>query len=82
MLQLYSKNHCPQCDKAKSLLNQKNIKFKEIKIDEDTSARQFLIDAGHKSVPQIYKDSQLFVDGGYNGLVKLSDSEFKQLLES
>lgn len=82
MLFIYSKNHCPQCDKAKSLLDQKNIKFQEIKIDEDTNARQFLINAGHRSVPQIYKDSQLLVEGGYNGLVKLSDSDLKQLLES
>lgn len=81
MLLIYSKNHCPQCDKAKSLLNQKNIKYEEIKIDEDTNARQFLINAGHKSVPQIYKGAQLLVEGGYNGLAKLSDSDFKQLLE-
>ena len=82
MLQIYSKSHCPQCDKAKVLLNQKNIAYEEIKIDEDLTARQFLIAAGHRAVPQIYKDSRIFVEGGYSGLVKLSDEEFKQRLES
>lgn len=80
MLTVYSKSHCPQCDKAKALLNQKNINFTEIKIDEDTTARQYLINAGHRAVPQIYKGSSLFVEGGYNGLVKLGDDELKQRL--
>ena len=80
MLTVYSKNHCPMCDKAKAFLYQKGVEFSEIKIDEDTTARQYLIDAGHRAVPQIYKGSELFVEGGYNGLVKLDDTELKQRL--
>jgi glutaredoxin 2 len=35
MITVYSKNHCPFCDKAKSLLKLKGIDYTEIKIDED-----------------------------------------------
>ena len=83
MLIVYSKNHCPFCDKAKHLLKTKNIAYKEIKIDEDLDAREWLIAQGHRTAPQIYKGEELFVEGGYQGLVKLSDEElFNKLGES
>jgi len=82
MLTVYSKNHCPFCDQAKALLNKKNIAFEEVKIDENPDARQFVMEAGHRTVPQIYKADKVFVEGGYNGLAKLSDDELKQRLES
>ena len=75
MLTVYSKNNCPFCDKAKHLLKNKNIAFKEVKIDEVPDARDWLIKQGHRSAPQIYNGDELFVEGGYQGLVKLSDEE-------
>lgn len=81
MLTVYSKNHCPFCDQAKALLNKKNIPFNEVKIDENTEARQFIVEAGHRTVPQIYRGDQLFVEGGYTGLAKLTDEDIKQRLE-
>ncbi len=82
MLTVYSKNHCPFCDQAKALLNKKNIPFNEVKIDENTDARQFIVESGHRTVPQIYKGTELFVEGGYTGLAKLTDQEIKQRLEN
>ena len=75
MLTVYSKNNCPFCDKAKHLLKTKNIAYKEVKIDEDPVARDFLIGEGHRSAPQIYQGGKLFVEGGYQGLARLSDEE-------
>lgn len=77
MLTVYSKNHCPFCDKAKALLELKGVPFEVIKIDEDAEARDFVLGEGHRSVPQIYKDGKLFVEGGFQGLQKLSDEELK-----
>ena len=34
MLTVYSKNHCPFCDKAVALLKMKNVDHTVIKIDE------------------------------------------------
>lgn len=80
MLTVYSKNHCPFCDKAKHLLTQKNIPFTVVNIDEDRDAREWLIDQGHRTAPQLYLDDKLFVEGGYQGLAKLSDDEIQQRL--
>ena len=75
MLTVYSKNNCPFCEKAKHLLTTKGIEFKTVMIDEVPDAREWLIGQGHRSAPQIYLGDELFVEGGYQGLVKLSDEE-------
>lgn len=80
MLTVYSKKHCPFCDQAKALLTRKNIEFQEVRIDEDSSAKEFIVNEGHRTVPQIYKGSKLFVEGGYTGLSRMSDDEIKQRL--
>ena len=77
MLTVYSKNHCAFCDRATALLESKGVEFQVIKIDEDADAREFVLGEGHRSVPQIYKDGKLFVEGGFQGLQKLSDQELK-----
>ena len=83
MLTVYSKNNCPFCEKAKHLLTTKGIEFKTVMIDEDLEAREWLIGQGHRSAPQIYLGDELFVEGGYQGLVKLSDEElFNKLGDS
>jgi len=82
MLTIYSKDHCPFCDRAKNLLALKGIEFTEVRIDLDSEAKQFIVSEGHRTVPQVYKDGKLFVSGGYNGLARLDESVFKQLKEN
>ena len=80
MLTVYSKNNCPFCVQAKNLLTLKGIKFEELKIDENESARNFLLAEKHRTVPQLYKDGKLLVEGGFQGLSKQPE-EFFQLLK-
>jgi len=80
MLKVYSKNNCPQCEQVKHLLTTKGITYKEIKIDEDQEAREWLIAQGHRTAPQLYLGESLLVDGGYQGLAKLSDQELRARL--
>lgn len=82
ILTVYSKENCPFCDRAKNLLTLKGISYTEVRIDQDPEAKQFIVSEGHRTVPQIYQNGKLFVSGGYNGLVKLSDQNFKLLKES
>ena len=77
MLTVYSKAHCPFCDQAKALLKNKDIPFTEVRIDESDEARQFILEAGHRTVPQIYKDGKVFVEGGFQGLRKLTEDQLK-----
>jgi len=80
MLTVYSKNNCSFCTQAKNLLTKKNIAFEEIKIDEVPEAREFILTQGHRTVPQIYQGTNLFVEGGFQGLSKLTEDEIKAKL--
>lgn len=82
MLTVYSKNNCPFCVQAKNLLTLKNVPFNEIKIDENQTAKEFILSEGHRTVPQIYKGSKLFVEGGYQGLSKLTEDQLKEKLNA
>ena len=79
MLTIYSKNNCAFCGHTKTLLTNKNVQFEEINIEHDPVAKEFILSQGHRTVPQIYKNGELFVEGGYQGLAKLSDEQFDQL---
>ena len=80
MITVYSKNNCPLCVQAKSLLELKGVEFEEVKIDEDIEAREFVVGKGHRTVPQIYQDGKLLVEGGFQGLKK-QDKTFWESLQ-
>jgi glutaredoxin len=64
---VWSKYHCSNCDQAKALLGQHNIKFEERKIG-DGYTREELLEAipTARSVPQIVIDDNVI--GGINEL--------------
>ena len=62
MVTVYSKNNCPYCVQAKNLLQLKGIEYEEVKIDESTEAREFIVGEGHRTVPQIYKDGKFYMN--------------------
>ena len=68
MLTLYTKNNCGYCLQAKALLKNNDIPYEEVNIDSDEDAKNFVINEGHRTMPQIYREGALFVDGGYQGL--------------
>lgn len=80
MLTVYSKTHCPYCDQAKAFLTNKGVAFDVINIEEDTDAREFILGEGHRTVPQLYVGERLFVEGGWQGLSKLTDEQIKERL--
>lgn len=79
MITVYSKKYCPYCDQAKALLTLKGKEFTEVKIDEDAQAREFVLGQGHRTVPQIYRDGQLLVEGGFQGLRSLTEDRWAEL---
>jgi glutaredoxin len=78
MLTVYSKNNCPFCDKAKHYLKTNGFVYEEIKIDEDLEAREWLINEGHRTAPQIYNNGRLLVEGGYQGLARLNAEQIQE----
>lgn len=75
MLTIYSKNNCPFCVMAKNYLQSKNINFLEINIEHDQEAREFIQAQGLRTVPQIFMDGKIFVEGGWSGLSKMTADE-------
>ena len=61
---VWSKYHCPYCDQAKALLNQKGIPFEERKIG-DGWTKEELLEAvpTARTVPQIILEGKLI--GGF-----------------
>lgn len=55
---VYSKANCPACVKLKNELTLKAVEFEEVRVDLDPAQRQFLLDNGHRSVPQAYVDGK------------------------
>ena len=72
MITVYSKNNCPFCDRAKALLENKGVDYKVVNIEDEPDAREFLVDQGLRSVPQIFNDGVLLA-GGYQGLAGKPD---------
>jgi glutaredoxin len=68
-VEIYTKNNCIWCDRAKLLLDSKDIEFKEIDLSDDQKREKFYISIGEnvKTVPQIYIDDLRI--GGYQDLV-------------
>lgn len=75
MLTVYSKTVCPYCVNAKNWLKMKNIPFTEINVEDDAQAREHMQQLGLRTVPQIFIGDKLFVEGGYSGLIKLTDDD-------
>jgi glutaredoxin 3 len=82
MITVYSKTHCPHCVNAKNYLQSRNINYHEVNIEEDTEAREFILEQGHRTVPQIYQGDRLLVEGGWQGLSKLSTEEILRRMQA
>ena len=61
---------------GKALLSNHGYQYTEINIEEDSDAMDFILSHGHRTMPQFYKNDEIFVEGGYSGLKKfLEESE-------
>ncbi len=67
---VYSKDHCPYCDKAKDLLKEKGVTFREIRVDYDASQLKIMVEkSGRRTVPQIFINDESI--GGFDDLAAL-----------
>lgn len=66
-VQVYSKQQCPYCVKAKSLLTKKGVAFEEIDVENDDAKRAWLVETtGQRTVPQVFVDGRPL--GGFTDL--------------
>ncbi len=56
---VYSTTYCGFCQRAKQLLDRKNIPYTEIDVTNDTALREKMeADSGRRTVPQIFIDGK------------------------
>lgn len=68
-VKIYSTNTCPYCVRAKAWLNENDISYNEIMLDNQDAIAQYQQDCpGKKTVPQILVNGELI--GGHDELME------------
>ena len=81
VVEIYTKNFCPFCWRAKALLDQKGVEYKEIAVDWGGEDKQQMVQRanGRTTVPQIFIGEKHI--GGCDDLVALDrDGKLDMLL--
>lgn len=70
-VEVYSKQQCPFCDRAKSLLQSKGVSYIEIDItDDEAHTLEMMRRSQQRTVPQIFIDNESI--GGFDQLARLN----------
>ena len=71
-IKMYKKNPCPYCDRAKSLLDEKGLKYEVVDLTNNIAELEALkAKTGWKTVPMIFINNELI--GGYTDLKNLDE---------
>jgi glutaredoxin 3 len=78
---MYVSDWCPYCQRAKSLLKQKQLVFNEINVEEDVKSREeMMARSSRRTVPQIFIGDKHV--GGFDELYALDRSgELDRLIQ-
>lgn len=73
-IEIYTKNICVFCDRAKSFFQSKNLSYLEYNIDENTEELKTMLKRsnGQKKFPQIFIDN--YHVGGFDKLIELQNN--------
>jgi len=70
---IYTTPYCPYCVRAKSLLKQRGIPYREIDVSADDNLRERMVaQSGRRTVPQIFIGGNPI--GGFTELAALENS--------
>lgn len=72
-VKIYLTAWCPYCQRAKALLDLREIPYEEIDVDGDQATRKWLLETtGQRTVPQVFIGAESI--GGYTELAALDRS--------
>ena len=70
-VEIYSKDWCPYCSKAKSLLQSKGVEYKEIDVTNNEQQENEMVERSmRRTVPQIFINDESI--GGYDDIAQLN----------
>ena len=72
---VYTMDHCPYCERAKALLNQRGVDYEEkrVPMDDDSAWDALEKKTGMKTMPQILHGETLI--GGFNDLAAIDQKD-------
>lgn len=66
MITVYTKNNCMPCKMTKRKLQELGVNYKEINVDENLEALEYLMECGFRSLPVVFNSNGApMVTGGY-----------------
>ncbi|QAX97537.1 glutaredoxin-like protein [Enterococcus phage phiSHEF13] len=74
---VYSKNGCGQCTFVKRMLKGENIIFEERNIDQDPTARDYLVNKSVTSLPYVETSTGISFTGVQIGKIKEIKNSYK-----
>ena len=77
MIKVYTSHSCFYCTRAKNYLDNLDIEYETLNIQEDSDARNFFMKSGFRTVPQIFVNDTLLCKGGSDGLVEMSKEDIQ-----
>lgn len=63
MIKVYSKTNCVACKFTKNWLKNNNLDFKEVNVEEDLDAYNYLMANNLRTLPVVFKDDELIAMG-------------------
>jgi len=77
MIKVYTSHSCFYCTIAKNYLDNLEIEYETLNIQEDIDALDFFVKSGFRTVPQIFVNDTLLCQGGSDGLVEMSKQDIQ-----
>ena len=77
MIKVYTSHSCFYCTIAKNYLDNLEIEYETLNIQEDSDALDFFVKSGFRTVPQIFVNDTLLCQGGSDGLVQMSKRDIQ-----
>ncbi|WP_265107968.1 glutaredoxin 3 [Halosolutus halophilus] len=73
-VEIYTKDDCPYCDKAKSLFDSKGIEYEEYNVTGDDERFEEMVERadGRKTAPEVFIDDELI--GGWDDTCELEET--------
>lgn len=68
LITIYSTQWCPDCRRAKAFLNERNVEFQEVNIEEDPEGEEIVLRAnnGRRKIPTLKVGERYFTCSPFN----------------
>ena len=81
-LYVYTKFGCGGCVEIKQFLTDLQIPFVELNVETNSQALEKIHRDGHRRLPQVYADNEIFMPGGWDTIQTMRRHEILERLET